>query len=43
MIRLYEFSQINQGLRIERNAPGELIIMPPMGDTGDRNAEITIR
>ena len=42
--QLYEFSQINRDLRIERNAQGELIIMPPTGgDTGERNAEITMQ
>jgi Uma2 family endonuclease len=42
--QLYEFSQINRDLRIERNAKGELIIMPPTaGDTGERNAEITMQ
>jgi Uma2 family endonuclease len=42
--QLYEFSQLNRDLRIERNAKGELIIMPPTGgDTGERNAEITMQ
>jgi Uma2 family endonuclease len=42
--QLYEFSQINRDLRIERNAQGELIIMPPTGgDTSERNAEITMQ
>ncbi len=42
--QLYEFSQINRDLRIERNARGELIIMPPTGgETGERNAEITMQ
>jgi Uma2 family endonuclease len=42
--QLYDFSQINRDLQIERNAQGELIIMPPTGgDTGDRNAEITMQ
>jgi Uma2 family endonuclease len=42
--QLYEFSQINRDLRIERNAQGELIIMPPTGgDTGERNAEIIVQ
>jgi len=42
--QLYEFSQINRDLRIERNAQGELIIMPPTGgDTSQRNAEIIIQ
>jgi Uma2 family endonuclease len=42
--QLYEFSQINRDLRIERNAQGELVIMPPTGgDTGEHNAEITMQ
>lgn len=42
--QLFEFSQINRDLRIERNARGELIIMPPTGgETGDRNAELTMQ
>ena len=42
--QLYEFSQINRDLRIERNAEGELIIMPPAGgDTSQRNAEIIVQ
>ena len=42
--QLYEFSQINRDLRIERNARGELIIMPPTGgDTSQRNAEIIVQ
>ncbi len=41
---LYQFSQINPDLRIERNAQGELIIMSPTGgETGERNAEITMQ
>lgn len=40
----FEFCQLNRDLRIERNAQGELIIMPPAGgETGKRNAEITIQ
>ena len=40
----FEFCQINRDLRIERNAFGELIIMPPTGGkTGERNAEITMQ
>lgn len=39
--QLFEFSQLNRDLRIERNAEGELIIMPPAGgETSQRNAEI---
>lgn len=42
--QLFEFAGINRDLRIERNAQGELIIMPPTGgETGRRNAEITIQ
>ncbi len=42
--QLFEFSQINRDLRIERNAQGELIIMPPPGgDTGERNSEINMQ
>lgn len=39
--QFYEFAQINRDLRMERNASGELIIMPPTGwETGERNSEI---
>src|SRR5256714_4753370 len=42
--QLYEFSQLNRDLRSERNVQGELIIMPPTGgETGERNAEITMQ
>lgn len=42
--QLYEFAQLNRELRIERNALGELIIMPPTGgESGQRNAEITMQ
>jgi len=42
--QLYQFSQINRDLRIERNAKGDLVIMPPTGgETGDRNAELTMQ
>jgi Uma2 family endonuclease len=42
--QFYEFAQLNRDLRIERNAQGELIIMPPTGgETGQRNAEITMQ
>ena len=42
--QFFEFAQINRDLRIERNAQGELIIMPPTGgETGKRNAEITMQ
>lgn len=36
-----QLAQANRDLRLERNATGELIIMPPTGsDTGHRNLEI---
>jgi Uma2 family endonuclease len=42
--QLYQLSQLNPDLRIERNAQGELIIMSPTGgETGERNAEITMQ
>jgi len=42
--QLFEFSQLNRDLRMERNAQGELIIMPPAGgETSERNAEITMQ
>ena len=40
--QLCEVCQVNRNLRIERNAQGELIIMPPVvSEMGDRNAELT--
>lgn len=40
--QFFEFSNANKDVRIERNAQGEVIIMPPTGwETGDQNAEIT--
>ncbi len=42
--QFFELCQINRDLRIERNAFGELIIMPPAGgETGKQNAEIAIQ
>lgn len=42
--QLLEFSSLNPDLRIELNAQGELIIMPPTGgNAGQRNAEITMQ
>lgn len=42
--QFFEFSQLNRDLRIERTAEGGLLIMPPTGgETGERNAEITIQ
>jgi Uma2 family endonuclease len=38
----FEFCAQNPGLRIERNANGEIIIMPPAGaETGFRNSDLT--
>ncbi len=40
----YEFCLANRDLRIERNANGEVIIMPPaFSDTGNRNFNITVQ
>ena len=37
----FDFCQLNSHLRIERNAIGKLIIMPPTGsETGNRNAKL---
>ena len=42
--KFFEFCQINRDLRIERSAEGELLIMPPTGgETGSRNAELTMQ
>jgi Uma2 family endonuclease len=39
--QLFALCQLNRELRIERNARGELLIMPPTGyETGERNNEI---
>jgi Uma2 family endonuclease len=39
--QFFELCQLNRDLWIERNAKGELLIMPPAGwETGDRNMEI---
>lgn len=39
--QFFDFCQVNRDLRIERNAEGEIIIMPPTGwETGDKNSEI---
>jgi len=41
---LFEFCQINRDLRIERDEQGEIIIMAPAGgETGNRNAEVTMQ
>ena len=42
--QFYEFCRINRDVRIERNAEGELLIMSPTGgETGARNAEVTMQ
>ncbi|MEO0867024.1 MAG: Uma2 family endonuclease [Cyanobacteria bacterium J06642_11] len=39
--QFYEFCRTNPDLRIERNADGEIIVMPPaFSDTGNRNGRI---
>jgi len=39
---LYDFCQANPGLRVERTAAGEIVVMsPPGGETSCRNAELT--
>jgi Uma2 family endonuclease len=39
--QFYEFCRTNPELRIERNATGEIIVMPPaFSDTGNRNCKI---
>jgi Uma2 family endonuclease len=39
--QFYDFCQTNPDLRIERNAEGEVIVMPPaFADTGNRNIKI---
>jgi Uma2 family endonuclease len=40
--QFYDFCQTNPDLRIERNAEGEVIVMPPaFADTGNRNFRIS--
>jgi Uma2 family endonuclease len=40
--QFYEFCRTNADLRIERNASGEVIVMPPaFSDTGNRNLKIS--
>ncbi|HLH21831.1 MAG TPA: Uma2 family endonuclease [Chloroflexota bacterium] len=40
--QFYEFCQLNRDLRLERNAEGELLVMPPTGwGAGHRNLEIS--
>ena len=42
--QFFEFCQANRDIRIERNAKGEVIIMPPTGwKTGDKNSEINLQ
>ncbi len=39
--QFYDFCQTNPELRIERNANGEIIVMPPaFADTGNRNGRV---
>ena len=41
---LLELSSLNPEVELEVNAQGDLIVMPPAGgETGDRNAEITMQ
>ncbi|MDJ0660932.1 MAG: Uma2 family endonuclease [Crocosphaera sp.] len=40
--QFYQICENNRDLRLEKNAQGDLIIMPPTGgETGDKNAAIT--
>jgi Uma2 family endonuclease len=42
--QFFKLCQLNRDLRIERNAAGELLIMPPTGgETGSSNAQIIIQ
>jgi len=42
--QFFALCQINGELRIERNAQGELLIMPPAGsETGERNMKVAVR
>ena len=42
--QFFEFCQVNQDLRIERNQFGEISIMPPTGsETGNRNFNIALQ
>lgn len=39
--QFYDFCQTNPDLRIERNANGEIVVMPPaFADTGNRNGRV---
>jgi Uma2 family endonuclease len=40
--QFFALCQLNRDLRLERNAEGDIIVMPPTGgETGNRNSEIT--
>jgi Uma2 family endonuclease len=40
--QFFELCQINSGLRLERDAKGDIIVMPPTGgETSNRNQEVT--
>ena len=42
--QFFALCQLNRDLRLERNAEGDIIVMPPTGfSTGDRNAEVTLQ
>ncbi|MDJ0844176.1 Uma2 family endonuclease [Crocosphaera sp.] len=42
--KFYQICENNRDLRLEKNAQGDLIIMPPTGgETGDRNSEINFQ
>lgn len=42
--QFYEFCQLNRDFRIERNAAGELVIMPPTGsETEQHNFDIIVQ
>ena len=41
---LLELSSLNQNVRLERSAEGDLIVMPPTGtETGDRDSEVNMQ
>ena len=42
--QFYQLCQVNPDIKLERNALGELLIMPPTGgETGKRNATLISR
>lgn len=42
--QFYDFCQLNQDFRIERNASGEVILMPPTGsETDQRNFDLIVQ